>query len=366
MRKRLNILLAIVMSVAMVFIFGCAPTPTAPEGTSPTEPAAQPAEVIKWKMQTFMGSGSSVFARDTLFCDKVRSVTKGRLDITLFPAGALFPDLDVESAVGSGVADLSHSYCLFYQDAIPEAILFSAFFTYGLDGWDDGQELMQYYEVNGVKIGDIWQEKLAEHNMKRVAAVCDSSGEPIWSNVPINSIEDFEGLKIRMTGFAGNLFSDVLGASVVLLPGSEIYTALQTGTIDATEFGSGSIDYDFGIHEVCGYRIMPAYLGESQCDYLVNLDSYGALPSDVRELFDLCCDWYGPYTVGCMRQEDKAAIRKMAEEGMETIYLPETDVAELKSIGAAYLEGFYGKISPDGDRILDIYYDYLKNVKGIE
>ena len=102
-------------------------------------------------------------------------------------------------------------------------------------------------------------------------------------------MKDFEGLKLRMSGAAGKFFKEKLGASVTLLPGPEVYTALKLGTIDACEFAGGQLDYDLGLHEVTNYMIMPYYIGPGLIDFLINMKAYNKLPQDVRTTFDNCC-----------------------------------------------------------------------------
>ena len=297
-----------------------------------------------------MPSGSGTFKYNQEFCDRVKKETGGRLNIELFGPGTLFPDTDALEGVGQGVAEMCQSYPQFYSDTIPEAATFQL--PYGIVDF-----ISVYNMIYRQGWLDIMGPLYEQNNIHYAAYIAGGLGEQLWCKEPIRSLEDFKGLKIRMIGPAAKFFADYLGAAPVTLPGPEILTALQLGTIDAAEYAGGSMDYALGIHEVTNYRILP-YWAMAVTEYLVAKDKYEALPDDLRATFDLCTNWIELYMSSSHMNDDIGAIAKMVEErGMQTMYLPDADVAELRTMAREYWETLRD-ISPTADKLIQIQIDW--------
>lgn len=312
-------------------------------------------KVIKWKMQTFMPSTSNAYKHLQQFCDKVKKETNNRLQITLYPPKALYPDLKVFKNVKAGVVEIGHTGHMYYQGIIPEvaAILPS----YGHSRWEDAYFLW-YYGGQREILYPIYEK----HGVFPSVMVT-MGAEPIWSKVPVRSLKDFKGLKLRMTGGAGRFFKQKLGASVTLLGAAELYTALKLGTVDACEFTGGSLDYALGLHEVTKYIIMPPYMGAGLTEFLTNLKAYKKLPEDVRRIFDLCWTWAETYITFMALMDNQKAIQKMIKEGnMQVIWLPDAEVAKIRELAMDFWDEELASISPTAAKMIDIYKSRLKDV----
>lgn len=355
-RKRL---LTLVGSICLILVLAALLLPAcakeeAPEAAAP----AAPVEVTKWRMQCFMPSGSVTYYCDSVFADRVSEVTGGRLEIELFGPGALFPDVDGIEAAGEGVAEIAHNYTMFYTDTIPEANTLQI--PYGITNYVDFYNLLY---IRGWL--DTMEPLYREQNVFFAAWVSTGIGEQIWSTKPVRTLADFEGLKLRMIGPTATFYDEYLKTSTVAMPGGEIYTALQLGTIDACEYAGGSLDYALGIHEVTSYRILP-WWAVATTEFLVNLDAYNALPDDVRAAFDLACGWNELWASTYQHHEDYIALAKMRDDwGMETIYLPDEDVAELRKMARGYWETLRD-ISPTADRLIQIHIDWATELGLLE
>lgn len=315
-------------------------------------PAAE--KVIKWRMQDFMPTGSRQHKYVQDFCAKVKMATGGRLVITLYPSGALFPVTESFKNVRAGVAEIVFNYGSLYEGVIKEAICYSP--PFGILDWQDMYSLWHY---------EGWKEIFEPHYRKNnmlVAAKILFGPEPIWSKVPIRSIGDFKGLKIRMSGAAGPFFHKYLGSSVTLLPATELYTAFKLGTIDAAECSGGGLDFDLGLHEVTKYRIMPYYTGSYLCEFLVNLKAYQSLPEDVRIAFDLCCSWVEPYITCRLHRDNEESKLKMVQKGQEVIWLPDKDVAAIRTLAKQYWDEQLASVSPDAAKLMHLYVEKAKEV----
>ena len=106
-------------------------------------------------------------------------------------------------------------------------------------------------------------------------------GEQIWSKKEIKGVDDMKGMKLRAAGLAADSFAR-LGASVVAMPGEEVYQALQRGVIDGLEFTTMPVNYGLGLHEVAKFVSMPSYSGGGTSDWIVNQASWNKLPADLK------------------------------------------------------------------------------------
>jgi TRAP-type mannitol/chloroaromatic compound transport system substrate-binding protein len=305
-------------------------------------------KAINWKMQVFMPAGTDLYKYCQDFCEKVKKDTKGRLSIKLFPAGALYPDIHGLKSVKAGVVQIAVNCGAYYQNIIPEAY---AWFLppFGLESWEDFYSLWYY---GGMK--ELVDPLLEKHGV--FAPVWFTIGaDPIWSKVPIRSMEDFKGIKLRMAGSAAKFFDKKLGTSITMVMGPELYTALKLGTIDAAEYGGGALDYALGLHEVTKYMILPSWCGAGLAEFLVNKKAYDALPADVKTIFDLCCTWAEMHISLSMLRECELAKQKMVDKGMEPMWLPKEDVVKIRKMAREFWDEELASISPTAAKIIDLY-----------
>ncbi|SMF18118.1 TRAP-type mannitol/chloroaromatic compound transport system, substrate-binding protein [Tistlia consotensis] len=183
--------------------------------------------------------------------DRITAATEGRITVKVYAAGELVPPFESFDAVSSGTADCMHAAAYYWQGkskgfnfftAVPMGLLQPE-----MDAWiqfGGGQEL--------------WDELGAKFNLKPLP--CGNTGVQMggWFRKEIKSVEDFKGLKFRMPGAGGEVLRK-LGAAVVALPGGEIFPALQSGAIDATEWVGPWNDMAFGFYRVAKFYYWPGY-----------------------------------------------------------------------------------------------------------
>ncbi len=309
--------------------------------------------VVHWKMQSFMPASSNLHKYLQEFCDLVKTSTGGRMEITLFPANALFPTLKVFNNVKAGVVQIAHTSAVFYQGEWPDGIVLTPPF-----GSTDALDYSAYWEYRGLKeLAAPFYDKNGLLTRGRIIG----NAEPIWSRVPIRTIDDFKGKKIRMSGAPAKFFTEKLGASVIMLGPGDLFTALNNGTIDACEFSGGSVDYALGLHKVTNYMIMPQYLGAAPTEFLINKKAYDALPDDIKVIFDLCCDWAEMRITQKIIRDDAEAVKKMVADGdMEIIWLSDEDVAKIRKLAVDYWTEQMGSVSPVTQKAMAIYKEMAK------
>jgi len=289
--KIVTIMLSAAVIVSLVFI-GCAPEAAPPEEeVAPPEeeeevapPAAPEAEVIKWKCQCPIPTGIMQFDSWSSFADRVDAMSNGGLKIDVMPGGSVVPEYEEIFAVEEGSLDAYIGQPTDNSGVLgPAADLFTQFacsptpteYLYWLTEGDGMSLLQELYDSKGFK------------HVKVLAFFADEGGEEaLVSTKKISTLDDFKGMKIRTYGYWGKVL-ERLGASVVTLPGAELYHSLKTGVIDACEYSTPAINRDMHFYEVCKYVYYPPYHSPA-CTYFlwVNKDSWEALPADLQAIVE--------------------------------------------------------------------------------
>ena len=249
------------------------------EPSSNTETqAAAPAktETIEWKMVTTwpknfpaLGTGAEQLAQS------INAMSGGRIHVKVYAAGELVPALEAFDAVSRGTAQISHGASYYWKGKVPAAQFFTTV-PYGLTA----QEMNSWLTQGGGM--ELWEEVYEPFNVMPLAAGNSGTQMGGWFNKEINSVADLNGLKMRMPGLGGEVLADA-GVTVVNMPGSEMFTALQTGTIDATEFVGPYNDLAFGLYKAAKYYYYPGWQEPgSAIETVINKDAFTALPEDLQ------------------------------------------------------------------------------------
>ena len=183
--------------------------------------------------------------------DRITFATNGRITIKVYGAGELVPAFESFDAVSNGTADVYHGAAYYWQGKTKAASFFAAV-PFGMTAtefhawlrWGGGQEL--------------WNKLYGRFNLKPFQAGNTGVQMGGWFRKEIKSINDLRGLKMRMPGLGGSVLNKV-GGSAVSLPGGEIFQALQTGTIDATEWVGPYNDLPMGFYKVAPYYYYPGF-----------------------------------------------------------------------------------------------------------
>jgi TRAP-type mannitol/chloroaromatic compound transport system substrate-binding protein len=190
-----------------------------------------------------MGVGAERYAQ------RISDMTDGRINIKVYAGGELVPALGAFDAVSSGKADIYHGPEYYWQG---KAKAFNFFTTVPM-GMTADEMAAWIYQDGGQ---ELWDELSAPFNIKAFLGGTTGTQMGGWFRNPINSIKDFENLRIRMPGLGGEVMSR-MGATPVTKAGGEIYTALSQGNIDATEWVGPYNDLAFGFYEIAKYYYYP-------------------------------------------------------------------------------------------------------------
>jgi len=238
---------------------------------------------FQWKMVTTWPPGLATLhgaaLRFAKFCD---DMSGGRLKIQVFAAGELVPAFGAFDAVVGGNVEVAHSAAYYWAGKTPACQWFSAV-PYGLSA--QGMNAW-FYEGGGL---DLWEEVYKPFGL--IPRPCGSTGTQMagWFKRKINSMADFKGLKMRIPGLGGKVVAKA-GGTIVLLPGGEIYPALERGVVDAAEWVGPEDDMKLGLHNAARYNYYPGWHEPGTAlEAFLNKKAVDALPADLRAIVDHAC-----------------------------------------------------------------------------
>lgn len=339
---------------AAALLAGCAPTEN--QTAAPASPAS--AATVEWKLVTTWPKNlPALGTAPEKLAALVAAMSAGRFTIDVYAAGELVPALEVFDAVSQGNAEMGHGAAYYWRGKVPMA----AFFTtvpFGLTA----QEMNGWLRYGGGL--ELWRELYAPFGLVPLPAGNSGVQMAGWFNREINSLEDLKGLKMRIPGLGGEVFGRA-GGSAVTLPGGEIFTALQTGVVDAAEWVSPYNDLAFGLQEIATFYYYPGWHEPgATLEAIVNAEAWAALPADLRAMLETACRAVNQDVLDEFTARNAAAMRTLVEEhGVQVRRLPDDVLARLQELSADVLREQAGE-DPLGQRILASYQTFLDDVRG--
>jgi TRAP-type mannitol/chloroaromatic compound transport system substrate-binding protein len=239
-----------------------------------------------WKVQTSMSAGESFYTNiEQHWLPRLKAMTAGELQIELTPVGSVVPYNETMDAISQGIL----------QGDITATVYFSgrskAFALLGdlIAGYETPRQIGMFCYYGGGK--ELLQEAFDKYGDGNVQVIgCGSiARESFTSKIPIRTIADLKGVKVRMPeGLAATVFQRA-GAAPVALPSSEVYTSLDKGVIDASDFSSYTMDESVGLHEIAKFPIYPGIHSMPVIQFTVNKAAWESLTPAQQAILDV---WY--------------------------------------------------------------------------
>ncbi len=309
---------------------------TAAPGAEGDAPPADP--VRNWKMVTawptnFPGLGTGAANLAAL----ITRASGGRLNIKVYGGGELVPPFEVFDAVSRGTAEMGHS-AAYYWKGKSEAAPFFCAVPFGMNA----QEMNGWLHSGGGI--ELWRELYATFNLVPFAAGNTGVQMAGWFNRELNSLADLSGLKMRIPGLGGEVMAR-LGVTPVNLPGAELFTALQSGAIDATEWVGPYNDLAFGLHRVAKYCYYPGWQEPGPTlECMIHKPAFDALPDDLKAIVEACCHAVNDSMLSEYTARNQQALESLKNEHhVEFRPLPPDILAALKHASLEVLEAAAAK-----------------------
>ncbi len=292
------------------------------------------------------------------FANNVRAMSNGRLDIETFSSGALMPYTEYFDAVRGGVVELSESGGGYWAGKDPAlGVVDHVSVLVG----DYPRTLMWFWEGGGIELA---REAYAKWDIYYIGHhMYTFGGESIVSRVPIRTLDDAKGLKIRAPELLAPVW-DAMGADVLTIPGAEVYTALSTGLIEASDWSSPAANFRLGYAEICPYYSRPGdYYQGGWGDLMINMDTWNELPDDLKAILEQASRVQALDMWTLTGYDDLTAIGMLKEAGAEMVtWSPEFTEKIKGEIRKVIVE--MGQETEMGKKIVNAVEDFLATAEG--
>ena len=325
----------ILSAILLLALVGCGGDRDA---ASPDREQQATQKTYQWKMVTtwpknFPGLGMAA----ENFAELVARMSGGRLKVKVYGAGQLVPAMEVFDAVSQGTVEMGHGASYYWKGKSPTTALFTTI-PFGLNA----QEMNGWLHYGGGMA--LWRELYEPFNLIPLAAGNTGVQMAGWFNREINSLADLKGLKMRIPGLGGEVISR-MGVEAVNIPGGDLYIAMQTGVIDATEWVGPYNDLAFGFHQVAKYYYYPGWHEPGPTlELMVNKQAFSSLPDDLQAIVEGAARAINQDMLDDYTARNNGALKELVEtHGVEVRPLPDEVLAELNRVTDQVLEEIANK-----------------------
>ena len=287
---------------------------------------ANAAAQFNWTIQTSAQSGDNFFPIEKAWVERVGEMSDGRIKINLVPVNSVVQYNETLDAVGAGILTGHITDPSYFSGKDP------AFAMMGnlVGAWSHPSQMVKFMEYGGGK--ELYNKLVNPYGVQFIGAA--STGvEAFVSKKPIRSVEDLKGIKMRAPeGMVQEVFAAV-GASPVNLPGSEVYTALDKGVIDAADYTVFSTNQAQGLHEFAKYPLYPGFHSMPMLAVSLNKKVWDGLPADLQTILTVSVRDFSRDIVQQLEMADNAAVVQASEDAeLEVINWPEPERAKFRKI----------------------------------
>ena len=295
--------------------------------TTVNAPAVLAQKSYRWKMVTTWPPKLPILQTGCeRLAQRIAEVSDGRLQIQVFAGGELVPPLESFQAVSDGTVEVGSGASYYWAGKEPATQWFAAvpfgMNAQGMSAW--------FHGGGGLKL---WEEVYAPYNL--IPRPGGSTGVQMggWFNKKINTIDDYKGLKMRIPGLGGKVVAKA-GGTVVLLPGGEIFTSLERGVIDATEWVGPLHDLRMGFWQAAKYYYYPGWHEPgTYLEYFFNKKAFESLPIDLQHIVNAVCMENEHWVLSQFDAQNGAALQTLInEKKVQVVQFPTAVMDSLKKL----------------------------------
>jgi TRAP-type mannitol/chloroaromatic compound transport system substrate-binding protein len=289
-------------------------------------------ETVRWRVTSSFSSNLPILGPPPQrLADDLARITGGAFQMTVFNPGEIVPALEITESVKEGKVQAGFQAVMYDQGRIPASTLISAV-PFGLEAMEF---FAWWFYGGGQELGEALYEP---HNIMPI--LCGALGPETagWFREPVESLDDLVGLKIRFAGLGGKVLQR-LGASVTMIPGGELFQALEKGAIDATEFSMPVVDQLLGFDRVAKYNYFPGWHQPFSAAHLqVNLDVWNQLQDPTRALVRVACKSTAIQMMAEAEALQGEVIRGFEESDVTAVTLSTEILEELRAVTQEVLD----------------------------
>jgi TRAP-type mannitol/chloroaromatic compound transport system substrate-binding protein len=278
-----------------------------------------------------MGTGVENFAQ------RIKDLSGGSLEIKIYAKNVLVPALAVFDACSSGQIDAFHSGPYYWKGKNSAFSLFS-----GMPFGFTAEEINSWMLYGGGM--DLWREDYAKYNLHPFLGGNTNIQMGGWFRKPINSLADMQGLKMRIPGLGGEVFSR-MGVNTILLPAGEIYTSLERGVIDATEWVGPALDIKMGFYKVAPYYYSGWHEPGSVLELTFNKQTWNKLAFEHQSMIEVASSELNANMATKFHYENIHALQKLKDLNVKLAKFPNDVTQAGKKALVEVVEDFSAKNS---------------------
>jgi TRAP-type mannitol/chloroaromatic compound transport system substrate-binding protein len=320
-----------------------------------TPAIAQAQTTHKWKMQSLWQAGTVNQKIFEDWCKRVKEMTNGRVEIEPIAVGTIVAYSETLDAMQNGILDSHHSGGPYFSGKEPALALIGDL----NGGFENPYQMQMWFEYGGGL--ELAREAYKKFNVHYVG--------PVWWGVesvpakrPLRTLADFKGVKMRVPEGLGAEVWRRAGVGVVTLPGSEVYTALERGVIEATDWGTLGMNNDLGYHKIAKYPLHPGFHSMPSAEVAVNMAKWNALSPDLKVLMEVAVRDFAREMVQRIAVEDLKTQEQAKAAGFEVInWSPEERRNFRKIAQEAWAD--WAKKSPLSQKVYDSQTAFLKKLQ---
>jgi TRAP-type mannitol/chloroaromatic compound transport system substrate-binding protein len=266
-----------------------------------------------FKMQSSDPSGDRNFQIQQQWADRVEAMSGGRLAIQLLPVGSVVKHTETLDAIRMGILDGHITATGYFSGKDP---------AFGLIGntvgaWSDTSQLLQYMNYGGGN--ELMTALYAPYGVRFIGA-STTGVESLVSKVPLDGVDDLKGLKLRAPeGLVQKVFA-AAGAAPVNLPGSEVFTALSKGVIDAADYTVFSTNQKAGMNDIAPHPVQPGFHSLPLIDVSVSQKKWDRLQEDLQQILIVSVRDFARDITTQLRIADQQAVREARRNPAITLH----------------------------------------------
>ena len=322
--------------------------------------AGQAQAATTWKIQSVWDAGTVGYDLFEEWANSMEEKSGGELIIKPYPAKSVAADNNaLFEAVRNGVLQGMNPFTLYWSGKIPASVFLSSY--------PAGPDQPHQWDIMFYSMGML--EKTREIYKKFglfYVGPIQHDANIIHSKKPVNSLADMEGMKMRVPGgMVAEVFQQ-FGVSTVSLPGSDIFPALEKGTIDAADYVGPAVNYELGFSQVTDYimfgppGVMSIYQPVDLMALTVNLRAWNALDPELQQLVEDEVRIYSQKHYLTIQKRNIEAMEKFKEDGSKVTRLSQEDLEKFRKAAIPIWFNWAGK-NEDARAILDIQLEYMMN-----
>ncbi len=277
-------LVAVIVAFLAGIVGSLAVRPAGGAAVSPTgQSAAQARQRIHWRVPIAFGTNLPVIGDNIVYvADTLAAASNGAIVLQVFEPGEIVPPFSITDAVRDGKVEAGFTWLGYDQGKVAASPLLGAV-PFGMEPWEFSA---WWFEAGGQALGEALYRKQNMHILYCGITGPETAG---WFRKRVQSLDDLQGLKIRFAGLGGKVIEQA-GASVTMLPGGEIFQALEKGAIDATEYSLPIVDQRLGFNRIAAFNYYPGWHQPSTSFHLaVNRQIWEGLADYDRSLLEAVC-----------------------------------------------------------------------------